>query len=184
MSRATSFAPTFDANNLVVNNYPSMGSGSDATLHHMYFTGDLNTDTPPDQLYIDLWEKYGGFGSGDITTGSFSLTGEDAAFSTCGTCVYIANDVDADNGPAGYYFAQGGTLTLTSVTGRFTGSITNVTFVKVGIDADGFPTDEPAAGDCSSTIASATFDSAIGSGGSATGKIKFERPRVLRHRYQ
>ena len=185
---ATSYSPTFSASNLVVNNYPATGSGSAATLHHMYFTGGLTTDTPPDELSIDLWEKFGGFGSGDIKTGSYTLTGEDAAFSTCGTCVYLATDSDATNGPAGYYFAQGGVLNLTSVTGRLTGTLTNVTFVKVGVDPDGFPLDEPAPGNCTSTIASASFDSVIGSGGSgsATGKfgVKLERPGVLHHRYQ
>lgn len=184
---ADMYAPTFNGSaDQHVSDHPQTGSGSDVNPHHMYFTGELNTETAPDELWIDLWAQYGGFGSGDIKTGTYTIDGDEKAFSTCGICVYVAAQVDADNGPSAYYWAQGGVVTLTSVMGKLTGTLTNITLAQVGIDPDGFPLDE-VEGNCASKIDSASFDvdiTAAGSG-SATGKVRLhlQHPNKLRHRF-
>ncbi|NVB81442.1 MAG: hypothetical protein HOV81_23810 [Kofleriaceae bacterium] len=184
------YAPTFaGSDDQFADDYPAEGSGSDATRHVMFYTGYLNQDPLPDALYLDLWQGYGGFGSGDIKTGQYVISGEDAAYSTCGICAYLAADVDPDNGPADYYFAQSGVVNITSITTNLTGTLQNVNFARVGIDPETGDPSDTAVGDCQSTIASASFSGPIevqtGSGSAATGKIRVRVTpnRVLHHRY-
>jgi hypothetical protein len=160
----TEYSPAFGSDNTQATDYPRVGSDPDNdpdfAPHNLFFIGALDTNDPGDYLYLDLYELYGAFDGGDIKTGTFPLTGDDAAYSTCGACVYLGAKVDADGNVDDYYFARSGLLNLTSVTGRLTGSIQNVMFYRVKTDADGFPSDD-ATFDCESKIMNATFDTEI-----------------------
>ena len=160
---AASYAPTFGSGAQQAKNYPAAGSGSSATPHEETWLGALNADQ--DTLVIQLYQGFGGFGSGDVRTGTFPLTGADGVYSTCGACVFMATNVGS-NSFADYYFATAGSLTLTSVTGTLSGSLSGVTLTHVGSDAQGNPSDT-AVGDCTSTIASASFSSPLVAGSAA-----------------
>jgi hypothetical protein len=103
---------------------------------------------------------FGAFSGGPITTGTFPIAEDDAAYSSCGACVMIGAQVDANGVVDDWYFARSGVLNLTSVTGRLTGSLQNVMFYRVKTDADGNPSDD-ATFDCESKITTASFDAPI-----------------------
>jgi hypothetical protein len=151
-----SYSPTFTEDNQEGTEYPAMGSGSDATLHNIFYIGELATGAQQDLLYLDLYEGFGAFEDGQIVTGTFPITGDDTAYSTCGACVMIGADV-TDSGADDWYVAGGGVLNLTSISGRLTGSMSNVTFYRVLTDASGWPSDARTF-DCEARIPSASFD--------------------------
>jgi hypothetical protein len=133
------------------------------------FTGDLNADPMPDSFEIDLYQGFGAFGSGsgsgNITKGTYTLSGDDLKFQLCGLCVQIYTNLDADGAPTDFYFATGGSVTLSSVgtptgsnvsTGTLAGSLSNVTFAQW----DSGSADE-AIGSCTSSITSLSFSATI-----------------------
>ncbi len=185
----SALAPSFGSDNQFADEWPEDADPM-FTPHHIYFDGLLNDDQATDDLLIDLVQGFGVFaGSGaDIQTGTFSLAGDDTKYSTCGACVYLAADW-GDNGPADFYFAQSGVLELTSVAGNLVGTITNVTFARVGYDEDMNWAGDTVIGDCTSHIDSASFNVPIdvhtGSGSAAAlGKVRVKtNRRALHHRY-
>jgi hypothetical protein len=104
-----------------------------------------------DDLLVELWAEAGSVFAAGIKTGTFPLTGNEATYDTCGACVMIES-AELD------YIATGGTLKLTSIAGKLTGSLENVTL-------EGFEYDNAdnlvARPDCMATIARATFDLAL-----------------------
>lgn len=132
------------------------------------FSGDLNSDPMPDSFEIDLYEGFGAFGgsgSGAITKGTFTLSGDDLSFQKCGLCLQIYTDLDSDGAPTDLYFATAGTATLTSVgtatgsnvsTGTLAGSLSNVAFAQW----DSGSADEPI-GSCTTSITSLSFSGTI-----------------------
>jgi hypothetical protein len=156
----TMYTPAFGSDSQEATDYPATGSGEDATLHEVFFIGALDANTPGDYLYLDLYEMFGAFDGGDIKTGTFPITGDDAAYSTCGACVMLGAQVDADGNVDDWYFARSGILNLTSVTGRLTGSLQNVMLYRVKTDVDGNPSDD-ATFDCETKIMSGSFDAPI-----------------------
>jgi hypothetical protein len=133
------------------------------------YSGNLNADPLPDSFEIDLYEGFGAFGSdgsgsGTITKGAYTLSGDDLSFQLCGLCVQIYTDLDGDGAPTDLYFATAGSITLSSVgtptgsdvsKGTLAGSLTNVTFAQW----DG--SDDVAIGSCTSTITSLSFTATI-----------------------
>jgi hypothetical protein len=124
----------------------------------------------PDALQIYMASNNGHF-AGDITTGTYTLTSDDAQAATCDICIILLVDTtlvsNAITEEAATYIATGGTLTLTSVansspssgagfgTGTIAGSLTNVTFQQVTVDqSSGVSTP---VGSCTSSIASLSF---------------------------
>jgi hypothetical protein len=182
------YTPTFGSDNQSADEYPAMGSGADATLHQIYFTGGLDTNTPGDYLFIDLYQDYGAFTGSDIGSGTFTISGEDATYSTCGVCVTIAAQADTTM-VDDWYMATGGIVTLTSVSGQLTGSVQNLSFRRVATDVNGGPGDTPLdgpSGACNAHITSASFDVPLMLGSAAAGapsaRLVGTLPRVLRHR--
>lgn len=152
---------------------PATGSGSAAVAHQEVLRGPLDADAKPDVFALFLFAGAGGFGSGDITTGTFPIAGSDAAFSTCGICPVIETDVGSDGTPADFYTASSGTVTLTSVAGTLVGTITGASFVHVKKDAGGGPGDTPATDHCMSMIGSASFDVTLAAGSAALAPRRF-----------
>lgn len=168
---AASYSPSFGSNQFAVN-YPASGSGSSALPHFEHYQGLLAQGT---LLDIQLFQGYGGFGSGDIRNGTYTISGADAAYSTCGICPTIwANVTTSGSGSSAtlnvgaYYTAASGTLTLTSTSGSITGSISNMSFQHVATMTDSmgnkFPADPPAADSCTSMISSANFTATLMAG--------------------
>jgi hypothetical protein len=120
------------------------------------FVGPLE-GVPGDHLVIDLWDGYGAF-SGGFRTGSFTLSGAETSWEDCGVCVRVEADYDGGPSFTDHYMATGGTVNLTSVDGRITGTITNVTFRHIVVNMGPPETSMPHADGCMSLIVSGTFD--------------------------
>lgn len=124
--------------------------------------GTAANGTKPDMIAIELWDGYGAFMDGDATTGTFTIEGMDTAVATCGVCIYIYADATLADGAIvdseKDYIATGGSLTVDSIAGNFTGSVSGLTFTEID------QTDENGAalpGGCETAVQSATFDVAI-----------------------
>lgn len=150
------------------------GSGFDddalqnGTAHVIYSGGALDSAAAPDFLEIDLWAGYGVFTGMDISPTTVTIAGEEADLYTCGACVYVYTDL-SDDGNGGVnvadsYMAQSGTLTLSSVSGTLTGTLTNVVLAHATFDDNSQTTS--VVGDCSTTV-SGTFSMPIEQGSSS-----------------
>lgn len=125
-------------------------------------TGTAANGQQPDMISIELWDGLGAFEGGDATTGTFTIEGDDTRAVTCGICVYVHADSTLAEGTIvdsrKDYIATGGSITVDSVTGNFTGSVANLTFTEIDwTDALGAPLE----GGCETALPSATFDVAI-----------------------
>jgi hypothetical protein len=142
---------------------PLSGGG---TYYEENIAGRLTTATAPDAIYVYIASKSAHF-PGDITTGTFTLTSADAQSATCSICVFLYADLNLAANPAtpaATYIATSGTVILTSLadktsgTGTIAGSLSNVTFQQVTID----PTSQASTpdGSCSSSVSSLSFSAA------------------------
>ncbi|MGE0546787.1 MAG: hypothetical protein AB7O24_31250 [Kofleriaceae bacterium] len=104
---------------------------------------------PRDVLFINLKDGQGVF-AGGLTTGTFTISGDEADFINCGLCVSIIADLIPMVGPTKFYAASSGTVTITATTPP-AGSAQDLTFREVMVDG----TD--AMGDCASSIESISF---------------------------
>jgi hypothetical protein len=89
----------------------------------------LDAGPPRDSFFLKLNAGKGVFTSG-LATGSYPLAGAELGSTTCGACVNLIADIVTGQGPTKFYFATGGTLTLTA-TQPPAGSLANVTFQEV-----------------------------------------------------
>jgi hypothetical protein len=73
-------------------------------------------DPKPDMIYIELWDGYGGFGSGVSRPGTYPITGDELSYETCGVCVFTLADVDPATGnPTRYLFHTAGSVEVIAV---------------------------------------------------------------------
>lgn len=117
----------------------------------------LEAGSPFDELELQLWSGYGVFTNG-FAPGKYAISGDELQFFTCGLCAFINSDRVDDNNYTDDYFATGGTIELTSVAGRMTGTLTNVKFEHVSI-VDSMTA--PIGDGCESEVVAGTFDAAI-----------------------
>ncbi len=139
----------------------SQEANTDGSGDYQY-SGTLNTDID----YVDL-ELYAGEGafSGNPTTGTYTIAGDDAQYSTCGLCLLIltdATDTDPTTGDfTDTYLATSGTVKITKLTStKLQGTITNAVFTHVTIDSTSYVS-TPVGDGCGSAIDSMTFSSTI-----------------------
>lgn len=111
----------------------------------------LAAGPPRDVLQLRLVAGAGAF-TGGIKTGTFSISGADASFTGCGLCVAIIADIVAGVGPTKFYQATSGTVTLTSATSPYAGTVKDLSFGEVTIDGTPVP-------GCKTEVASASFTS-------------------------
>ncbi|MEZ4362077.1 MAG: hypothetical protein R3B48_17955 [Kofleriaceae bacterium] len=111
----------------------------------------LDPGPPRDVFFFKLVSGAGVF-AGGLKAGTFSISGADGGFNTCGLCVNLIADIVAGQGPTKFYQATAGEVTLTSVTAPYTGSVKDLVFGEV--TANGTPVPG-----CASAIASASFSS-------------------------
>lgn len=158
--------PTFDAppqaNCLAANDVgsPTLANegaqfcGTQATPDFVSYAGAVNADAQPDILGLQLYDGFGVFANG-IVPGTYSITGDETQFATCGACVFLLTDFDGMNFADDGYLATGGTLTITSVS-PLQGSVDGITFQHVEIDTMFMSTPHPDG--CTSALTAASFD--------------------------
>jgi len=131
--------------------------GSMGTLEFYTVTSVLDGAALPDALQIELWDNYGAFAGGPVTTGTFTIAGAETAYDTCGVCVVLYGDADPATGAVReFYLAESGTVQIESIAGNLTGSISGVSFRKLD-PMTGTPIDDG----CASAVGGASFDSMI-----------------------
>jgi hypothetical protein len=104
-------------------------------------------------VQVTLVNGQGVFSAG-VETGTYPLQGNELAFDTCGACVGLWSRSDTA-ALAECYFATGGTLVLSSVEGRLTGSLEDASFAQIDCST------QAATGTCSSTLEGLAFDEPI-----------------------
>lgn len=121
------------------------------------YTGDLNAD--PDVLDVEIYAGFGVFTNG-IKTGTFNLTGAELDYATCGLCVLVLTDTSGGSA-TDTYMATGGTVTIDTISPTtISGSLSNVTFTHVTIDANTFES-TPVGDGCNSSISSLSISAAV-----------------------
>ncbi len=146
-----------------------MTTGSDA--YQVFWLGRMDPTAMPDWLQLTLYEGYGPY-VGGIVPATVDLAGENSSFSTCTTCLFLFTDLHAAGSSVeitDYYMPTAGTVKLTSVSGTFEGTLTNVMLQHMVVSGNDLV---PANDGCVASIPSATMNVAIrpqGSG-SAVGK--------------
>ena len=134
---------------LVLADYGDAGAKTGTTsLGPTTSTIVLDPGPPRDSFFLKLTAGMGVF-AGGLTTGTFTIAGAELASTTCGLCVNLLADI-GNMGPRQFYFATGGTVTLTA-TNPPAGSLGNVTLQQV--DSGG----TPIADGCTSAIDAMTF---------------------------
>ena len=147
----------------------NQASSADAANGYIAIAGDLDANTPPDLLYVELYEGFGIFANG-IGPGTYTIAGAELNYSSCGLCVRILTEVDPSTGPNDDgYLATGGSVIIDTVdlnTNEIAGSASGLTFEHVTIDGGTFQsTPHPDAGQCVSAITTVSFSTAMGTGG-------------------
>jgi len=140
------------------------GAGQQGTTTQMVYS--VSADTPstasqatPDVVYVELWDNYGVFVGGPVKTGTFTITGDETDYDTCGACVLMLANVASTGTPAKLMAATSGTVTVTSIAtaaGQTTSvTLTNISFTEIQAVTDqGY---QPVAGStCTSPISNAT----------------------------
>ena len=124
--------------------------------------------TTGDYVQLELWPNLGAF-TGPVTTGTFTITGKDAAYTTCGVCGRALGDKGQTSQKE--YFATSGTVNVTAVGAAgqpLSATLTGLGFVE--IDAT---TKDPIASGCASALAgvqiSGTVVDVTGGGGGGGG---------------
>ena len=136
---------------LIKGHYGDAGSLT-ATASMGGITATLDAGPPRDTFYLKMTQGRGVF-TGGVMPGTYTIAGADAGYTTCGLCVHIIADIVSGSGPTKFYFADSGTVTLTSTTAPIAGSAMNLHFREV----DALGTGAPIAGGCEATIAAISF---------------------------
>jgi hypothetical protein len=122
------------------------------------FQEQLNNNPEFDYVDLSLYSGYGVFTNG-IDAGTYTISGQELQYSTCGLCLVVFTDTDINGNPTDSYLATGGTVTLTSLQPTFAGSITNATFEHVNIDQNNNST--PVGDGCYSAITTLDFSTSV-----------------------
>lgn len=160
-------SPTADADNLtrclIPADYGMLGSktGTPDLTTPNSLTIVLEAGPPKDDFFLKLVAGQGAFAGGALETGTFTIAGADASMATCGLCTNLIADIVTGQGPTKFYFADAGTVKLTSAsatttatTSMIAGSATDLHFVEIDINSG-----LPVTGGCTATIPSITFGS-------------------------
>ncbi|MDB4961044.1 MAG: hypothetical protein JWP01_1043 [Myxococcales bacterium] len=110
---------------LITGNYGALGTKTGTAGNVMgnpTLTITLEPGPPRDTFFLKLAMAR--------TPGTYTLAGVDLDFTSCTLCVNVIADIVSMVGPTKFYFADAGTVTLTS-TNPPAGSLQNVTFHEV-----------------------------------------------------
>lgn len=139
---------------------PSPGSD------YLILSGAPLDEAQEDWLNIQLWTGYGAFADGEVTAGTYELTGAEADLIDCGACVYIGADPNAQDEYTQIVMASGGTLTIEEVDPQIGGVLrataSGVTVREISIEgAEGAEQQVEVTGGCEATLPSFTIDATI-----------------------
>lgn len=138
---------------------PPEGNADARTLQLM---GTAANGSKPDIIQIELWDGLGAFSGGDAAPGTYTIEGAETSVVSCGICIYIWADSTVGDGVVvdseKDYIATGGSITIDSVTGNFTGSVADLTFTEIDQTSEN---GDPLPGGCQTALGSGTFDVAI-----------------------
>ncbi len=152
---ASTTADAFDpARCLILGDYGAVGSlaaTAGSNQGATTITATLDPGPPKDSFFIKLVPGNGAF-IGGVAPGTYTISGVDADYNNCGLCVHIIADIVASQGPSKFYFADAGTVTLTSTTPPIMGSAQGLHFAEVDINSGA-----PVAGGCQATMDSVEF---------------------------
>jgi hypothetical protein len=123
------------------------GSAQGATT----VTVTLDAGPPRDTFFIRMVPGNGAF-TGGVAPGTYTISGADADYNSCGLCVHIIADIVSGQGPTKFYFADSGTVTLTATTPPITGSVQNLHFNEIDIGSGA-----PVSGGCQASMTFASF---------------------------
>ncbi len=117
---------------LIKGSYGALGAlTGTATMGNNTLSVTLDAGPPRDTFFIKLTTGKGAF-TGGLAAGTYTISGADANYLNCGLCVHIIADISTSTGPSKFYFADAGSVTLTS-TGPVAGSATDLHFAEVDI---------------------------------------------------
>lgn len=138
---------------LITGDYGALGAktGTAGTMGGTTATITLEAGPPRDTFFLKMTSGKGVFTSG-IASGTYSISGVDAQYLDCGLCVHIIADINPGSGPSKFYFAESGSVTLTSTTPPLAGSAQNLVFREVDINSGQF-----VANGCRGSIESISF---------------------------
>ena len=134
------------------------GGGTAADPDAVQLLATLNGDATPDLFALELYKGFTVF-STNIHTGTFSITGQELDYATCGVCPRIFTDYDPATMMTAeqQYFATGGSVSITSITPNMTGTVNNLTYEEVTINPTTFES-TPVPGGCQTAVMSGAFD--------------------------
>ncbi len=137
---------------LIKGDYGALGSvtGTAGTMGGVSMTATLDAGPPRDTFFLKMVAGKGVF-AGGIMPGMYSIAGVDTEYLNCGLCVHIIADIVAGSGPSKFYFAQSGTVMLTSTSGTIAGSAQDLALVEIDLG-----TGQPV-GTCTASIDSISF---------------------------
>jgi hypothetical protein len=123
---------------------------------------------PMDIVQLELWPGLGAFAATDIAVGTYTISGADAADSTCGLCLRAIGDKGLPTQK--FYFATAGTVDVTAIGAApapISATVTNAVFAEV--DA----TNAFVSGGCGASLAGVKVDGTVmdvgGTGGGTGG---------------
>jgi hypothetical protein len=135
---------------LIKGNYGAVGSVTGtATMGANTLSATLDPGPPRDTFFVKLTTGKGVF-TGGVAPGTYTISGADAGYLTCGLCVHIIADITS-SGPSKFYFADAGSVTLT-MAGPVVGSAQNLHLAEIDINSG-----TKVAGGCEATIDSISF---------------------------
>lgn len=149
---ATQIDGSNNANCLVLPSYGDVGSKT-GTSGMGGITVVLDMGPPRDSFYLKFVSGKGVF-AGGIAPGNYTISGVEAEYNNCGLCAHIIADIVTGAGPSKFYFADSGSVNLTSTSGPITGTATNLTLKEVEITSGAFVTNG-----CTTSIGSISFTS-------------------------
>jgi hypothetical protein len=139
----------------------SAGSGSggvDPGADFLDYEGALD---PTTSLEISLYTGTSDFPGSTVGPETKDLSGsDDSQFATCGSCVLLYAGIGSDGVAQETFLATGGTLTVTSTTTNFAGTLANLVLTQIDID-DQTEMSSPDPQGCASSIASLSFTAPI-----------------------
>lgn len=135
---------------LIKGDFGAIGSVTGtATMGVNTLSATIDAGPPRDTFFIKLVTGKGVFASG-LAAGTYTISGVDAGYLTCGLCVHIIADIGS-GGPGKFYFADSGSVTL-AATGPVMGSAQNLHLAEVDINSGA-----KVPGGCEATIDSISF---------------------------
>jgi len=153
--------PTFGAKGALTATATFAADTTDPRLYKIAFTAPLETGSPTDLFFFEVFTGYAPFGTTSAPTpaiaGTYPITGNQLQYADCSVCVTLASNGTAD-GWEDDFMATGGTVNITQI-GTAVGQNLNVTFQNLTFEQVTFSQSQstPVGNGCVTSIASASF---------------------------